>query len=290
MMLGARTGRAQLGAPARPFVSVLRCSPCSFQNGHIRTSTAVCRAEQYTGWPRARLTDELRRRYLPVTGSKDILVSRLLEDDTLCSQTTLGDKAGPVNTIASSIRDRGVLPPFSKVTKVQIIAELRRRGATSSAKTKIELYDALQEFLQLATSGDGVPTRDTQLTSSAQRSDSDASVRNESFLEAVTTLSDPGYNPDGETAEQLRCMLQALQLPCKGRKAELLGRLNAYRAELKTRSAEVHPSTVIPAALPDTGHSSSVTGNVRPQARAPSYATHGHRHIGNSTLAHITCS
>ena len=233
--LGSRRA-APAPAAARPFTLRSSCSTLQLRKGHARLLAGAPRAH-YTEWPRAELAEELRRRYLPITGSKDVLVSRLLEDDSLCSQSPPGKSKDTQQRMALSIREDGVVPPFSKVTKAQIITELRRRGAMVSAKTKIELYEALEKAVRLAKAGDSsLPETVSPFETDAEvAGNATASAQNETFAKAINIVSDPTYNPASATVAELRGLLQAIKVPCQGRKAELLARVNAYRAAMDSK-------------------------------------------------------
>lgn len=253
--------------PARPFTARSSCSILHIRKGHDRLLVGAPCAE-YTEWPRAQLTEELRRRYLPITGSKDVLVSRLLEDDSLCSQISTDKGSSTQQRMALSIREDGVVPPFNKVTKAQIITELRRRGAMVSAKTKIELYEVLQEAVRLAKAGDSLPEMASQFETDAEvAGNATASAQNETFAQALNIVSDPTYNPASATVAELRGLLQALKVPVQGRKAELLARVNAYRAAMDSKRPEGEVSVL-------SGASDSEQGAFMPNA-APGNETGG---------------
>lgn len=157
-------------------------------------------------------------------------------------------------TIALSIREDGIVPPFSKVTKAQIITELRRRGAMVSAKTKIGLYEALHDAVLSAKAGTcSVAEAASEAASQPWKSeetgsDTKASLQNESFARAFNVVSDLAYNPAAATVVELSGILQALKVPYQGRKAELLERVYAYRAALEKDTGSFQSS--VPVTVP----------------------------------------
>lgn len=228
--LGSRGPRPAAVSVRRPTISHVDRRAGLLRIGRPKLRAGVCCAE-YKQWARTQLTEELRSRYLPITGSKDVLVSRLEEDDELCAQVPPQGRGRKSQNIALSIRNEGIVPPFNKVTKAQIVAELRRRGAEVSAKSKIELYEALEAAVR-STQGDSYVASPPDSTSEAKN-----------FAEAMNLISNPAYEPASASVDELRSLLQLLKVPSEGTKAELLEQVNSYRSELQDMPKEPQGSS-----------------------------------------------
>lgn len=193
----------------------------------------VAGAEDYSKLTIVKLKEELRARGLPLSGSKAVLARRLQDSDASDAQSAT---ATPRDT-ASLFPNGGPMPDFSEVTKHELLQELRRRGDPILGRSKIDLYDRLQQLTSDPSTGyspggsptpilddlSGVPTfpvSDVSLESSDPGS---------AYKAAYQSLSSSDFDPSVCTALDLSSMLQALQLPSGGRKAEMIYRLEEFR-------------------------------------------------------------
>ena len=202
-----------------------RCSQCS------RTAQ-IARAQDYSKRTIVKLKEELRERGLPLAGSKAVIVRRLQDNDA--------EKNGSSTTFDSSdsaqlFPDGGPMPEFSQVTKSELLQELRRRGDPILARSKIDLYERLQQLVLNDVSGfmpGSSPTPITDVSGNPTYPVADQSTlssdKEAAFEAARSIVTAPDFNPEATTAIELNSILQGLKLPSSGRKAEMIFRVKQF--------------------------------------------------------------
>lgn len=129
------------------------------------------------------------------------------------------------------------MPDFSEVTKHELLQELRRRGDPILGRSKIDLYDRLQQLTAVPSAGyapggsptpilDDVSGVPTYPVSDVSVESSDAGS---AYKAAYQSVSSPDFDASSRTSLDLSAMLRALQLPSGGRKAEMIFRLEEFR-------------------------------------------------------------
>ena len=245
-MASARVAPAALGSRLRPPAKTAgrrstKCflrQPSVFPGVRFRLlqssrTAVVARAQDYTQLTIIKLKEELRSRGLALSGSKAVLIRRLQDNDAADQQVAA---ASPADT-ATLFPDGGPMPEFSEVTKHELLQELRRRGDPILGRSKIDLYDRLQQLITYSSTGfspggsptpivDDVSGRPSYPVSDVSVESSDAGA---AYKAAYRGISSNDFDPSGYTSMDLSSILQALQLPSSGRKAEMIFRLQTFR-------------------------------------------------------------
>eukprot|EP00892_Ulva_mutabilis_P002530 jgi/Ulvmu1/12278/UM087_0012.1 len=222
-------------ARIRKCAHVLSCSPSVIGGRRARfpscRTAQIARARDYSKLTIVKLKDELRGRGLPLSGSKAVLVRRLQDNDAEDDETS---PTAASSDSAQLFPNGGPMPDFSEVTKSELLQELRRRGDPILGRSKIDLYERLQQLILDNGALGGAPTPIADISGNPTFPVIDESTlssdRAAAYKAARKVVMDPEFNPEATTAIELNAILQGLRLSSSGRKAELIFRVQQYIA------------------------------------------------------------